>query len=133
NGRRAGLRRRCPAGGVRVRPPPCPLLRPARSGNGDLHRAYLALRRVGRAAPDVRGDEQRPPFLTAEDAREAAAVEVDHLGDLATFADTSAALVRDVRVPDRVLGIEADPVGVPVDLRPKTASRQAAVGRNLEG
>src|SRR5262245_13567672 len=55
--------------------------------------------------------EQRFLVGAAEHAREAAAINIDCLQHLATFADTNAPLVRNVCIPDSVLSVEADTVG----------------------
>ena len=75
------------------------------------------------AAPFVDGHEQRSPIGAAEHAGEAAAVELDRLQHLAALAHAHAALVADVAVPDGSLGVEADAVGVVVDLGPRPSVR----------
>ena len=59
----------------------------------------------------VGDDVEGAPVVVAEHAGEAAAVGGHGLQHLAALGDADAALVGDVGVPDRALGVEADAVG----------------------
>jgi catechol 2,3-dioxygenase-like lactoylglutathione lyase family enzyme len=82
-------------------------LRPSDARGGSVDGEQLAGSRLGEhllwALRLGRHHEERPPVGAAEGAREAAAIELDRLQHLASFADADAALVRDVAVPDRTL------------------------------
>jgi hypothetical protein len=70
-----------------------------------------------------------PPQRTGE----APAVEIDCLQYLPAFSCADAALVGDVRVPDRAFVVEADAVrGGGVEVGPDPAIRQAAVALDIE-
>src|SRR5580704_9680783 len=60
------------------------------------------------AAPNGRHHEQRCFVRASEHTGETAAVEVDCLQHFAAFADTDAALIRHVAVPDGSFGVDAD-------------------------
>src|SRR4029450_12605017 len=78
-------------------------------------------------------NEQRFLVSAAEHAGKAATISIDCLQHLATFADAPAALVRNVRVPDRSVGIEADTVGSAfVEVGPDASVRQGAVRSDVE-
>src|SRR4029453_12683341 len=78
-------------------------------------------------------NEQRFLVSAAEHAGKAATISIDCLQHLATFADPHAALVRNVRVPDRAVGIEADAVGSTVaEIGPNMSVGQAAVRSDVE-
>ena len=86
-----------------------------------------------RAAPLARDDEQRRAVGAAEHAREAAAVELDPVEDLAALADADAAPVGHVGVPDGTLGVDADAVRDAVaEVGPDAPAREAAVGRDVQ-
>src|SRR5437588_7505593 len=78
-----------------------------------------------RALPLRLGHEQRFAIRAAEGAREAHAVEIERLENLAALAHPYARLRR--RSPDGALGIHADPVRTALELRPHASVRQAAV------
>ena len=70
--------------------------------------------------PLGRHQKQRPPVGASEHAGEAASIEIDRLQDLAALTNAHATLVGDVGIPDGVLCIEADTIGIedlPDDLR----------------
>ena len=62
------------------------------------------------STPLRRDHEQCLPVGPAERARETAAIEIDHLQHLAALTNPDAPLVRNVRVPDSALAVEADAV-----------------------
>ena len=111
-------------------------MRDARCGH--LYAQYLAcswpVSHMRRATPLGCHHEQRPHVSASERASEAAAVQVDRLKHLATFANAYAALVRDVPVPDGAFGVEAYPVrDASGKVGPHSPVRQAAVRRDVEG
>src|SRR5262249_12784244 len=61
-------------------------------------------------APLRRDDEQCAPTTAAEHTSKAPSVNVHSLQDRAAFADAHAALVRYIRVPDSVVGVDADDI-----------------------
>src|SRR5439155_4319093 len=67
-------------------------LRPAGARHGGLHRQHLAGSRCGRHAPRatplVGDQEQRPAIISAQDAGEAAAVEVNRVEHDAALTDS---------------------------------------------
>ena len=114
------------------------LLRPTDARCGRLRNEELTGSRrvvyVLHAGPRGREHEQRPPVRPAEHTGEAATIELDHLQHLASFAYPHATLVRHVGVPDRLLGVHADPVGRTITrIGPDPAIRQATVRGNVEG
>jgi tellurite resistance protein TerC len=88
---------------------------------------------AARPGPPGRRHEQGPAIGAAEGAGKAASVEVDRAEHGPAFADPDAALVRNVRVPDRALGVQGDAVrrGV-AQVGPHPAPRQPAVGPYVE-
>lgn len=77
--------------------------------------------------------EQRSLVRAPEHTGEASAIEVDRLYDLTTFAHSHAALVRNVAVPDGIVGVEADAIGgAAVEVGPHPPVRKAAVGSYVE-
>src|SRR5206468_7892399 len=89
---------------------------------------------VRRTTPLGRHHTQRSLVRAPERACEAAAVQIDGLQHLTTFAHAHATLVGDVPVPDGVCGVEADAVGeTAVEVGPYPPVRHAAVGRDVEG
>src|SRR5262245_52159841 len=93
------------------------ILRPPGAWCGRLDGQQLSrsrsrnLRDVLHATPLGGDQEQRSPARASEHASETAAVKVDTLQDLTTFADAHATLVGNVSVPDGVIGVDADAVG----------------------
>src|SRR5215472_14131289 len=86
------------------------------------------------AAPLRRYHEQRFFVCTSQHTREATAVEVDCLLDLAALADADTALVGNVRVPNAAIGVQADAIGnAAAKIGPDSSIRQTAVGSNVEG
>src|SRR5262249_26850652 len=78
--------------------------------------------------------EKSSLFLAPEHAGETASVKVDCLQHLTTLADAHAALIRNVCVPDGVVGVQANPVGnAAPQVSPYPPIGQAAVGNDLEG
>jgi len=85
------------------------------------------------ATPFRRENEQRFPVGTAKHARETAAISIDRLQRLATFADADATFVRNVGVPDRAIGVEADAVGnARAEIGPDSSVRQTAIQSDVE-
>src|SRR6516165_2151925 len=82
---------------------------------------------VPRTPPILADDEKRPALGSAKDAGERAAIELDRLEHLSAFTNANAALISDVGVPGAACSIEADPIGMVVDLRPFVSIRQASV------
>jgi hypothetical protein len=109
-------------------------LRPAYAGRGRVGHQDLSCSRLCdlgdllHAPPLGRDEKQGALAGAAEHAREAAAVKVERLQYMTAFADTDAPFVGDIAVPDRVIGIEADPVGDAVaEVGPHTPRRQTSV------
>ena len=88
-----------------------PRRRPVRGLEGEHLTGSGSVRHAGRTPPVGGDQEQRAPIGTAERASEAAAVELHRVEDRASLAYAHRALVGDVAVPDRPVGIEADAVG----------------------
>ena len=80
--------------------------------------------RLARPAPVLGDDIQLRMLVAAEYAGKGAPVQVEGGENFTALADTDAVAVAYVRVPDSVLGIDADPVGM---VRPVQAhTRQLA-------
>src|SRR5438067_805784 len=109
-----------------------PLLWPTGARCGRLGGQHLArsrpVRHILETMPLPRDEEERPPIDAPEHAREAAAVEFDGLEHFTPFADAHAPLVRDVRVPDGAVRVDANAVGGAVtEVGPHAPVRQATV------
>ena len=79
------------------------------------------------AAPLLRDDEQRAAIGTTERAREAAPVALDRVEHLAALANTHAAPVADIGVPDSAVSVQANPVRMIAGrLRPRAPVAQTA-------
>jgi hypothetical protein len=78
--------------------------------------------------------EQRLPVFTPEHASEAAAVKLDRLQHLSTFADayTRGFAVFRGRRPNGALRVEADSVTTLAEFGPYVSVRQATVGGDVE-
>src|SRR5262244_3247867 len=84
-------------------------------------------------APLRRDDEQCAATTAAEHTSKAPSVNVHSLQDGAAFADPHAALVRYIRVPDSVVGVDADAIwNAPSQVCPDAPIRQAAVATDVE-
>src|SRR5215813_284535 len=84
-------------------------------------------------APLRRDDEQCAQTTAAEHTSKAPSVNVHSLQDRAAFADAHAALVRYIRVPDSVVGVDADAIwNAPSQVCPDAPIRQAAVATDVE-
>src|SRR5438132_13384249 len=92
------------AGASRPSGAPC-----GRFDGQDLPRSW-PVRHLRKTMPLGRHHEQCSPVRAAEHTSEAAAVEVDRLQHLATFADAHAALVGNVTVPYGIARVDADAV-----------------------
>ena len=90
---------------------------PANSGHIDTSHQNLTSSRLQRfthsreTEPCGGDDEERLPVGSAKHACETTAINIDHLAHFATFAYPHASSVRDIRVPNGVLSIDADAVG----------------------
>ena len=117
--------------------PPASFLRPSAGGCRRVHRQHLPSPRSlehARGPVPFLGDHEQgrpsgPPSAQAKQPRSSSTV-CQHL---ATLADAHAPLVRDVGVPDGVLGVGTDAVRDAIaELGPDPPVRQAAVGRDVE-
>src|SRR5829696_2818033 len=86
-----------------------------------------------RVRPLRADDEQGATIRAAEHAREAAAVGLDGLEDLAALGYSDTMLARHTGIPDGVLGIHADAIrrGVLAECRPHLPAGQAAIRLDL--
>ncbi len=86
------------------------------------------------ASPFRRHHEQRLPVFAPEHASEAAAVKLDRLQHLSTFADayTSGFAIFRGRTPNGALRVEADSVTTLAEFGPHASVRQATGGFDVE-
>src|SRR5262249_50660537 len=91
------------------------LLRPSGARCWRISGKHLARPRLREhvfwAVPLRRHHQKRAPVRSPKRARGAPAVKLDRLEPLAALANAYAALVRNVPVPDRALGVEANAAG----------------------
>src|SRR5712692_2777108 len=112
--------------------------RPTDTRCGRLNGHHLArtwtAEHARRTIPLGRHHEQSLSIRAPKRARETAAIKLNCLQHLTALANAYATLVRDVPVPDGILGVEADPVGDAVaEVGPHPAFRQVAVRCDMEG
>src|SRR5829696_6791121 len=109
------------------RPPGC---RHADVGDQHLAGAAFPLHRVRPLRAD---DEQGATIRAAEHAREAAAVGLHGLEDLAALGYSDTMLARHTGIPDGVLGIHTDAIrrGVLAECRPHPFTGQAPIRLDL--
>src|ERR1700683_1922299 len=115
------------------------LSRPSSVHRRSFHRKYspcLLLHHrcnIFHPAPFIGDHEQCAMVRTAEHAGKTSAIEFHCLEHFSTFPHTNTASVRNIGVPDRVLGIDTDPIRVSFQRSPDSAVDQATVCRNSKG